>query len=104
MTARRDVGLQAERTLLAWRRTALGLLANSALLLAAHALEGNGSMLRLVSGVVVAGFAFGFWAATSAAYQGAIQPQALGSEPVIRLAAAVVIAVGLVDGYVVLTH
>jgi uncharacterized membrane protein YidH (DUF202 family) len=104
MTARRDVGLQAERTLLAWRRTALGLLANSALLLAAHALGGDGSALRLVSGIVVAAFAFGFWAATSAAYRGAIEPQALGSPPVIRLAAVLVIAVGLVDAYVVLTH
>ncbi|MGH3463129.1 MAG: DUF202 domain-containing protein [Kribbellaceae bacterium] len=104
MTARRDLGLQAERTLLAWRRTALGLLANAALLLVAHPDGSHGSVLRLVIGIVVSVLALAIWTTVSAAYRGTIQPQTLGSEPMIRLVAGVVIAVGLADAYIVLTH
>jgi Domain of unknown function (DUF202) len=96
---RRDLGLQAERTLLAWRRTALGLLANAALLVAG----GGHSGLRLALGTVVSALALGCWAAVGAVYRGSLHPQTLGSVPAIRLVTLVVVAVGLADAYIIVT-
>jgi uncharacterized membrane protein YidH (DUF202 family) len=100
MMTSRDLGLQAERTLLAWRRTALGLLANAALLVAG----GEPVGLRLALGVVVSALALGCWAAVSAVYRGSLQPEALGSVRAIRLITLVVVGVGLVDCYIVITR
>jgi uncharacterized membrane protein YidH (DUF202 family) len=104
MTVRRDDGLQPERTLLAWRRTALGLLANAVLLAAARPDSVHGSTLRLVLGVVMTVLALGFWGAVGAAYRGATRPRALGSVAAIRLVTGLVVAVGVADAFVVLTH
>ncbi|HEY3004666.1 MAG TPA: DUF202 domain-containing protein [Kribbellaceae bacterium] len=100
----RDRGLQPERTLLAWRRTALGLLANAVLLAAARPHSTHGSVLRFVLGVVMVVLALGFWATVSAAYRGTIKPGSLSSVVSIRLVTGLVVAVGLTDLYVVLTH
>lgn len=102
MTAR-DPGLQPERTLLAWRRTALGLIANAVLLLA----SGHGrSDVRTGLGIVVLVLALAGWATVSAVYRrtngGAIH--ALGHDRLIRAAAGLVLVVGLFDLYAVLTH
>ena len=96
----RDVGLQAERTLLAWRRTALGLLANAALLVAVHGHE----RLRIVLGAIVCVFALSCWSAAGAAYRGALNPHSLGSPLAIRLVTLMVTITGLADLYIVLTH
>jgi uncharacterized membrane protein YidH (DUF202 family) len=98
-----DPGLQSERTLLAWRRTALGLVANGILLLAsAH----GSSDVRTGLGIVVLILSLSCWAAVSAVYRrargGAVH--ALGHERVLRIAAGLVLVVGLFDLYAVLTH
>jgi uncharacterized membrane protein YidH (DUF202 family) len=98
-----DPGLQAERTLLAWRRTSLGLVANGVLLLA----SGHGSSdVRTGLGVVVLVLSLSCWAAVSAVYRrtkgGAVH--ALGHERVLRVAAGLVLIVGLFDLYAVLTR
>jgi uncharacterized membrane protein YidH (DUF202 family) len=98
-----DPGLQPERTLLAWRRTALGLVANGVLLLA----SGHGSSdVRTGLGIVVLVLSLSCWAAVSAVYRrtrgGAVH--ALGHERVLRVAAGLVLVVGLFDLYAVLTH
>lgn len=103
MTAR-DPGLQPERTLLAWRRTTLGLVANGLLLLA----SGHGtSGVRFGLGIVVMVLALFCWAAASAMYRrvlhGGITPAALRPERVLRLVAALVLLVGLFDLYAVVT-
>ena len=98
-----DPGLQPERTLLAWRRTALGLLANGILLLA----SGHGSSdVRTGLGIVVLVLAFSCWAAVSAVYRRASDSKihALGHERVLRAAAGLVLVVGLFDLYAVITH
>ncbi len=98
-----DPGLQPERTLLAWRRTALGLVANGILLLA----SGHGSSdVRTGLGIVVLILSLSCWAAVSAVYRrtrgGAVH--ALGHERVLRVAAGLVLVVGAFDLYAVLTH
>jgi uncharacterized membrane protein YidH (DUF202 family) len=98
-----DPGLQAERTLLAWRRTSLGLVANGVLLLA----SGHGSSdVRTGLGVVVLVLSLSCWAAVSAVYRrtkgGAVH--ALGHERVLRVAAGLVLIVGFFDLYAVLTR
>lgn len=98
-----DPGLQPERTLLAWRRTALGLVANGVLLLA----SGHGtSDVRLGLGVVVIVLALFCWAAVSAVYrqEAAHRPGFLGHQRVLRAAAALVLLVGLFDLYAVVTR
>jgi len=102
----RDPGLQPERTVLAWRRTALGLIANAVLLLASG-LRGSDDV-RLGLGIVVAAVALGCWAAAGAAYRSLwarrqTAPDAIGSVPMIRLATGIVLAVGTIDLYAVLT-
>jgi uncharacterized membrane protein YidH (DUF202 family) len=98
----RDPGLQPERTLLAWRRTALGLLANAVLLIATGA---GSSSVRLGLGIVVAVLALTCWAAVGAVYRRQHQgPPELGSERVMRLATGVVLTVGLFDLYAVVTR
>ncbi|TCC28005.1 DUF202 domain-containing protein [Kribbella speibonae] len=98
-----DPGRQPERTLLAWRRTALGLIANGVLLLA----SGHGSSdVRTGLGIVVLVLSMGCWAAVSAVYRrtrgGAIH--ALGHDNVLRIAAGLVLVVGLFDLYAVITR
>ena len=97
-----DPGLQPERTLLAWRRTALGLVANGVLLLA----SGHGSSsVRSGLGIVVIVLALGCWAAVSAVYRRAAHsPQVLASGRVLTAAAGLVLVVGLFDLYAVITH
>ena len=96
----RDAGLQPERTLLAWRRTALGLLANAALLVAGAAHE----PLRIPLAVAVSIFALGCWFAVGAVYRGTIRPHALGSPLAIRAIAGVVMVTGIADACIVVTH
>jgi len=97
----RDPGLQPERTLLAWRRTSLGLIVNGILLLA----SGHGtSNVRLGLGIVVTVLALSCWAAVSAVYRRGIEPTALGSQRVLRLAAGLVLVVGAFDLYAVVTR
>lgn len=98
-----DPGRQPERTLLAWRRTALGLIANGALLLA----SGHGSSdVRTGLGIVVLVLSLACWAAVSAVYRRtegrAIH--ALGHQHVLRVAAGLVILVGVFDLYAVVTR
>jgi uncharacterized membrane protein YidH (DUF202 family) len=99
----RDPGLQPERTLLAWRRTALGLIVNAILLLA----SGHGtSEVRTGLGIVVLVLALACWVAVGAAYRrtkGA-PIHALGHQRVVRAAAGLVLIVGLFDLYAVLTR
>ncbi|MGW6279681.1 DUF202 domain-containing protein [Kribbella sp. NPDC055071] len=98
-----DPGLQPERTLLAWRRTALGFIANGILLLA----SGHGSSdVRTGLGIVVLVLALGCWAAVGAVYRRAngSHVQALGHHSVLRVAAGLVLVVGLFDLYAVITH
>jgi uncharacterized membrane protein YidH (DUF202 family) len=101
-----DPGLQPERTLLAWRRTSLGLVANGILLIA----SGHGtSDVRLGLGIVVIVLALACWTAVSAVYRRSIRPQAgppseLGSDRVLRVAAGLVLVVGLFDLYAVITR
>ncbi len=98
----RDPGLQSERTLLAWRRTALGLVANGVLLIA----SGHGtSNVRLGLGIVVIVLALSCWAAVSAVYRNLTKhPAVLGSDRVLRLAAGLILVVGVFDLYAVITH
>src|SRR4051812_49217451 len=101
MSTPRDPGLQPERTLLAWRRTTLGLVANGVLLLA----SGHGtSDVRLGLGIVVTVLALSCWAAVAAVYRRGVEPSALGSERVLRLAAGLVLVVGVFDLYAVLAE
>jgi uncharacterized membrane protein YidH (DUF202 family) len=101
MNTQRDPGLQPERTLLAWRRTSLGLVANGVLLLA----SGHGtSDVRLGLGIVVTVLALSCWAAVAAVYRRGAEPSALGSERVLRLAAGLVLVVGVFDLYAVVTR
>ncbi|MEU4395143.1 DUF202 domain-containing protein [Kribbella sp. NPDC023855] len=101
MNTERDPGLQPERTLLAWRRTALGLVVNGGLLLA----SGHGtSNVRLGLGIVVTVLALACWAAVSAVYRRGAQPTELGSRRVLRLAAGLVLLVGVFDLYAVVTR
>ncbi|MDX6291036.1 MAG: hypothetical protein QOH50_111 [Kribbellaceae bacterium] len=100
-----DPGLQPERTLLAWRRTSLGLVVNGVLLLA----TGHGtSNVRLGLGIVVIVLALSCWAAVSVVYRRlvhiGIPPAVLGSDRVRRLAAGLVLVVGLFDLYAVVTR
>lgn len=103
-----DPGLQTERTLLAWRRTALGLVANGILLVA----SGHGtSSVRFGLGVVVIVLSLSCWTAVSAVYRhvaadrtGGEHPPALGSDRVLRFAAGLVLVVGLFDLYAVITR
>ncbi|MET7283530.1 DUF202 domain-containing protein [Kribbella sp. NPDC005582] len=98
-----DPGLQPERTLLAWRRTSLGLIANGILLLA----SGHGSSdVRTGLGIVVLVLSLGCWAAVSAVYRLArgAAVHALGQERVLRIAAGLVLVVGLFDLYAVITR
>jgi uncharacterized membrane protein YidH (DUF202 family) len=105
MTTHRDPGLQAERTLLAWRRTSLGLVANGVLLVASgHGTPDSASHVRLGLGIVVTVLALSCWAAVSAVYRRGAAPSALGSERVLRLAAGLVLVVGLFDLYAVVTR
>ncbi|TDD25025.1 DUF202 domain-containing protein [Kribbella turkmenica] len=98
-----DPGLQPERTLLAWRRTALGLIANSVLLLA----SGHGtSDVRTGLGIVVLVLSLACWGAVSAVYRrtkGA-PVHALGHDRLLRAAAGLVLVVGLFDLYAVVTR
>jgi uncharacterized membrane protein YidH (DUF202 family) len=98
-----DPGLQPERTLLAWRRTALGLIANSILLLA----SGHGtSDIRTGLGIVVLVLSLACWATVSAVYRrtkGA-PVHALGHQRLLRAAAGLVLIVGLFDLYAVITR
>ncbi len=97
----RDPGLQAERTLLAWRRTSLGLVVNGVLLIA----SGHGtSDVRLGLGIVVMVLSLSCWAAVSAVFRRGIRPSALGSDRVLRLAAGLALTVGLFDLYAVVTR
>ena len=100
----RDPGLQPERTLLAWRRTALGLVANGVLLFA----SGHGtSGVRTGLGVVVVVLALGCWAAVSAVYRqaaGSHPAGFLGQQRVLQAAAGLVLLVGLFDLYAVITR
>lgn len=101
MNTERDPGLQPERTLLAWRRTALGLVVNGGLLLA----SGHGtSNVRLGLGIVVTVLALACWAAVSAVYRRGVRPTELGSRRVLRLAAGLVLLVGVFDLYAVVTR
>jgi uncharacterized membrane protein YidH (DUF202 family) len=98
-----DPGRQPERTLLAWRRTTLGLIANGALLLA----SGHGtSDVRTGLGIVVLVLSLACWAAVSAVYRrtkgDAIH--ALGHQHVLRVAAGLVMVVGIFDLYAVVTR
>jgi uncharacterized membrane protein YidH (DUF202 family) len=98
-----DPGRQPERTLLAWRRTALGLIANGILLVA----SGHGSSgVRTGLGIVVLVLALACWAAVGAVYRrtkgGAVN--ALGHDNVLRVAAGLVLVVGLFDLYAVITQ
>ncbi|MEU4289933.1 DUF202 domain-containing protein [Kribbella sp. NPDC026596] len=98
-----DPGLQPERTLLAWRRTALGLIANGILLIA----SGHGSSdVRTGLGIVVLTLALACWAAVSAVYRrtNGSKVQALGHERVLRVAAGLVLIVGLFDLYAVIAR
>ena len=96
----RDIGLQAERTLLAWRRTALGLLANAALLVATHGHQ----RLRIVLAAIICAFALACWYGAGAVYRGALNPHSLGSPLAIRLVTLMVTITGLADAYIVLSH
>ncbi|TDU88997.1 uncharacterized protein DUF202 [Kribbella voronezhensis] len=95
-------GLQPERTLLAWKRTSLGLVANGILLLA----SGIGtSDVRLGLGIVVTVLALSCWATVSAVYRHLRhEPGGLGSDRVLRVAAGLVLLVGLFDLYAVITR
>jgi uncharacterized membrane protein YidH (DUF202 family) len=98
-----DPGLQPERTLLAWRRTALGLIANGILLIA----SGHGSSdVRTGLGIVVLVLALSCWAAVGAVYRrtGGSAVRALGHDRVLRVAAGLVLVVGIFDLYAVITH
>ncbi|MEV0798330.1 DUF202 domain-containing protein [Kribbella sp. NPDC050281] len=98
-----DPGLQPERTLLAWRRTALGLIANGVLLLA----SGHGtSDVRTGLGIVVLVLSLSCWAAVSAVYRrtGGAAIHALGHDRVVWIAAGLVLVVGLFDLYAVITR
>jgi uncharacterized membrane protein YidH (DUF202 family) len=100
----RDPGLQPERTLLAWRRTALGLLVNGGLLLVSGL---NRSPVRFGLGLVVTIIALGCWAVVGTAYRritagGA--PAPLGSDRMIRSVSGLVLVVGMFDLYAVVTH
>jgi len=98
-----DPGLQPERTLLAWRRTSLGLVANGVLLLA----SGHGtSDVRTGLGIVVLVLSLSCWAAVSAAYRrtNGAAVHALGHERVLRVAAGLVLVVGVFDLYAVITR
>ncbi len=98
-----DPGLQPERTLLAWRRTALGLIANGILLIA----SGHGSSdVRTGLGIVVLVLALSCWAAVSAVSRrtGGSAVHALGHDRVLSVAAGLVLVVGLFDLYAVITH
>jgi uncharacterized membrane protein YidH (DUF202 family) len=94
-------GLQPERTLLAWRRTTLGLIANGILLIAA-ASGRSGS--HLWPGVTVVVLALCCWAAVGAVYRrGGPPPEVLGRQAVPWLAGVLVLVVGLFDLVAVLT-
>jgi uncharacterized membrane protein YidH (DUF202 family) len=105
MTMTPDPGLQPERTLLAWRRTSLGLIANGILLLA----SGHGtSSVRVGLGIVVLVLALFGWAAVSAVFRRAARasqaPGYLGHERVMQAAAGLVLLVGVFDLYAVFTR
>jgi uncharacterized membrane protein YidH (DUF202 family) len=101
----RDPGLQPERTLLAWRRTCLGLLVNGGLLLTSGL---DSSPVRFGLGLVVSVLALCCWVVVGTVYHriatGGSAPAALGSGRVIRSAAGLVLVVGLFDLYAVVTH
>ena len=87
--------------MLAWRRTSLGLVANGVLLLA----SGHGtSDVRLGLGIVVTVLALACWVTVAAVYRQGVRPTALGSERVLRLAAGLVLIVGVFDLYAVMTR
>lgn len=105
MTMASDPGLQPERTLLAWRRTSLGLIANGVLLIA----SGYGtSSVRFGLGIVVLVLALFGWAAVSAVFRRAARasqaPGALGHDRVLQAAAGLVLVVGAFDLYAVFTR
>ena len=95
--------MQPERTLLAWRRTALGLIANGVLLIA----SGHGSSdVRTGLGIVVLVLSLACWTAVSAVYRRSrgAAIHALGHENVLRAAAGLVLIVGVFDLYAVITR
>jgi uncharacterized membrane protein YidH (DUF202 family) len=96
-----DPGLQPERTLLAWRRTALGLVVNGLLLTA----SGRGtSDVRSWLGVAVVVLALCCWAAVSAIYRrSGPSPAVLGTRVISWSTGALVLGVGVFDLYAVLT-
>lgn len=97
-------GLQPERTLLAWRRTALGLTANGILLVA----SGVGtSRVRIGLGLAVVVLALSCWAAVGAVFRslgGNTAPAGLGTDRMMRSAAGLVLLVGVIDLYAVVTR
>jgi uncharacterized membrane protein YidH (DUF202 family) len=96
-----DSGLQSERTLLAWRRTALGLLANAVLLIATGF---NSSPVRFALGIVVAVIALAGWATVGAAYRRHLNRPQLADDALLRTSVAVVLLVGVFDLYAVITR
>ncbi|WP_433019023.1 DUF202 domain-containing protein [Kribbella sp. CA-294648] len=97
-----DPGLQPERTLLAWRRTALALAANGVLLLA----SGHGtSPVRTSVGIAIIAVAFSTWTIVGLVYRYAEgQVTTLSGTPLQLATASLILAVGLFDLYAVLNH
>lgn len=90
-----DDGLQPERTLLAWRRTALGLIANGVLVLA--------SATGL--GIAIIALALLIWTAVNVVYRNAEDRlTSLSGQRLLPATAYLVLTVGVFDLYTVLYH